>query len=310
MVTVAWGCASAPQQVVQGLSTVELVATPFLPDNTTLCGPTSLATLISAHGQPADLELLTRQVYVPGKSGAYQAEMIAALRSHGLVPVVLHLQQSAPNLQAERLHQLLKDGQPILVLQKLSRLWLSSYHYAVVVGYDAEVQRFILRSGDNPRLKLSPRTLITSMQRAGNWALVALSSEQPLPPAINQQEALQAAAALEDTGLVSHATWLYAAGARRWSENPMFSFGLANLEIQAQNWPAAIERLQTLQAQYPANIPILNNLIAAFIEVGDRAAAERWLRYGFNLAELSPESEAVLCRLQRSYGFNTHACPG
>ena len=57
---------------------VELTATPFYPQETHQCGPAALATALASAGLPLGPDVLTAQVYVPGREGSLQPEMLAA----------------------------------------------------------------------------------------------------------------------------------------------------------------------------------------------------------------------------------------
>ncbi|MGA0033840.1 MAG: hypothetical protein ACO3HA_10980, partial [Burkholderiales bacterium] len=77
------GCA-APQtgalrmQVPAGLpAQAELAAAPFFPQEEYQCGPAALATVLAYSGAAATPEVLVPQVYLPGREGSLQTEMLA-----------------------------------------------------------------------------------------------------------------------------------------------------------------------------------------------------------------------------------------
>ena len=99
-------------------------------------------------GREATPETLLSQVYVPGRKGSLQAEMLAAARRHRLVAYTL-----APRL-ADLLHEI-AAGNPVLGLQNLGLDWVPRWHYAVAIGYDLEERQIVLRSGVTHRLAMS-----------------------------------------------------------------------------------------------------------------------------------------------------------
>ena len=147
------GCA-APQvsglieQRPAGLAdSAEIAATPFFPQEDYQCGPAALAAALVHAGRDATPELLLPQVYLPGRKGSLQAEMLAATRRQELVAFVL----------APRLEDLLRElaaGTPVLVLQNLAPWPVDVWHYAVVVGYDHDKGEVILRSGETCALAM------------------------------------------------------------------------------------------------------------------------------------------------------------
>ncbi|MFT3858674.1 MAG: hypothetical protein QM742_14630 [Aquabacterium sp.] len=62
---------------------VALSATPFFPQTALQCGPAALATVMGASGLDVSPEALIPQVFVPGRGGSLQIEMLAAARRHG-----------------------------------------------------------------------------------------------------------------------------------------------------------------------------------------------------------------------------------
>ena len=86
------GCASLPQsealraQAPGGLPPrVEIAGVPFYPPEDFLCGPAALATVFAPAGVHADVETLRPLVYLPGRHGSLQAEMLGATRRSGLL---------------------------------------------------------------------------------------------------------------------------------------------------------------------------------------------------------------------------------
>lgn len=66
-----------------------LEATPFHPQTELQCGPATLANLLGAAGRPVTVEALTPEVFVPGRGGSLQVEMLAAARRHDAIGTVL-----------------------------------------------------------------------------------------------------------------------------------------------------------------------------------------------------------------------------
>src|SRR3569623_1255195 len=56
--------------------TVELTDVPFFRDDDTLCGPSTLATVLNYTGAKVGIEPLTSLVYLPSRKGSLQIEML------------------------------------------------------------------------------------------------------------------------------------------------------------------------------------------------------------------------------------------
>jgi hypothetical protein len=167
---------------------VELANVPFHPQAAYQCGPAALATVLGAAGVERTPDNLRAAVFLPGRQGSLQAELLAATRRSGLLPYVI---DPAPDaLFAE-----LAAGHPVLVLQDTG--WLvTRWHYAVVVGYDRPQGQLILRSGTTPRQVTSFASFDRSWARSGRWAFVAVKP-QDLPAGATPERLVAAAVALE-----------------------------------------------------------------------------------------------------------------
>src|SRR5262249_26375277 len=154
---------------------------------------------------PADL---VPQVYVATLHGSLQAELLGATRRHELLPYVL-----APDLSA--LFAELDAGRPVLVLQNLGFEHAPAWHYAVVVGYDAERSRVVGGSApDRGRLEPLAR-FVRSWQRAEHWAFVALEPGE-LPGSASADRYVHALAGAESLLPRAAADRAYASALHAW----------------------------------------------------------------------------------------------
>ncbi len=190
------GCVTAPSALDgagPGLPRrVELSETPFFPQDDYQCGPAALATVLTESGITTTPTELVPKVYLPGRKGSFQLELIAAARSYDRLAYVI--EPVLPNLLAE-----LAAGRPVLVMQNLGLASWPVWHFAVVIGYDIETDRVVLRSGTRERLVQKTSRFVRSWDLAGRWAMVLLApGATPAVPDANRY--LTAAAGLEATG--------------------------------------------------------------------------------------------------------------
>lgn len=89
---------------------------PFYPQEKYQCGPASLATMLNTQGLATDPEILKELVYLPGRQGSLQVEMVAGARSHDMVVYPLK-----PNLEAVLGE--VNAGNPVLIMQNLRFNW-------------------------------------------------------------------------------------------------------------------------------------------------------------------------------------------
>lgn len=118
LVSLLAGCASAPKwpapETHQAMlpDKVVLDDVPFYPQERYQCGPASLAMMLNSQGLSSNPDILKELVYIPGREGSLQVEMIAGARAHGMLvyPLDGRLESVLTEIAA---------GNPVLVMQNL-----------------------------------------------------------------------------------------------------------------------------------------------------------------------------------------------
>jgi hypothetical protein len=252
------GCAAIPVQVGQleaDTASLELVGTPFYPQERYQCGPAALATVLASSGAAADLGTLVDRVYIPGKKGSLQVEMLAASRTAGRIPYVV-------DGTLQTLRDELNAGRPVVVLQNLGVAAIPRWHYAVVVGIDAERDQVVLRSGTDKRRITRTRTFLRTWQRGSYWAFVVLRPGE-LPSRVDRGRYLQAVADLERAGRDVEAATAWQAALAAWPGDAVALFGLGNAQLAAGNNAAAEQYFRAILERNPASAVARNNLAIA-----------------------------------------------
>ena len=293
------GCISLPQTDAlreappRGLPPrVELTQVPFHKQDDDLCGPASLAMVFNAAGVKADVESLTPLVYLPGRKGSLQAEMLGATRRSGLV---------AYNL-APRLEDLLREvaaGTPVVVLLNLALKWAPVWHYAVIVGYDLEKREVIARSAGRARDEWSFGFLEYFWQESDYWSMLALPPGR-VPATAREAEFALAVAALEQAGRAREARESYRALLERWPENLLGLIGLGNVEYGLKDLAAAERAFRRASVAHPQSGVAFNNLAHVLAALGRPVEAEEIARSAVALeGPTLPQARQTLEAIQK-----------
>jgi tetratricopeptide (TPR) repeat protein len=296
------GCASQ-SQLAAGLAGLppraELTATPFYPQTEHQCGPAALATLLGAAGHAVEPAALAAEVYLPGREGALQPELAAAVRARGLLAYEL-----GPEL-GEILAEV-AAGRPVLILQRLGAGPWPGWHYAVVVGYDQHKGQLLLRSGTQDRLAMSAPRFKSTWQRGGSWALVAL---QPgtLPARPHLTRYMHSAAALEAAPDPAGAHASYQAAAGRWPGESMPRLGLGNVAAARGDWREAESWYRAVLEDDPAQAAALNNRAEALSRLGCADAARSSLQQGISSVMADDPLHAALEQTARELANQANA---
>lgn len=277
----------APQSSPDFPLRAELGDTPFFPDDSHYCGPAALATSLSAAGLPTRPETLVDEVFLPGRQGSLQIEMLSGARRHGAVATII------PG-SAEALFREIAAGHPVVILQNLGLSWAPSWHYAVVVGYDISSGTILLRSGPMKRQELSLRTFMNTWNRSDRWAFVALRPGE-LPVTATEAEAARALVAFERTAPASASEEAYRTGLQRWPNNPTLAMGLGNV-LYAKGEKDGAEAIFRQVAENHHLAAAYNNLARLLLERGKASEARSYAERGLTVA--GPLRETLFETLQ------------
>ena len=262
------GCASIPPDIAKldaSPASLELVDTPFFPQERYQCGPAALATAIGSSGITVDLQDLVDRVYLPGRQGSLQVEMLAATRSVGRLPYVID-----GTLQA--LWNELAAGRPVVVLQNLGVAVIPKWHFAVVVGLDTERDEILLRSGVEQRRVTSLKTFLRTWRRSNYWGFVVLRPAE-MPLNVDPQPYQKAVAVLEKAGRAEEAAVAWKMAINQWPGNPVALFGLGNIELSLGNDLEAETYFRAVVERNGKSVAARNNLAIALARQGRYAEA-------------------------------------
>jgi hypothetical protein len=243
---------------------VELADVPFYPQEQYQCGPAALAMVLTYAGVFRTPQDMTGQVYLPGREGSLQPEMLAATRRVGLLPYTL-------NTEPDALLQELAAGHPVVVLLNLRFDFLPEWHYAVLVGYDLNSKEVVMRSGGSRRLIMTLRDFDQSWAKSGRWAFVAMPPDQ-IPASAKESDYVEAVVAFERVSPLS-ARLSYSTALARWPSNLIAHIGLGNVAYGQHDLAAAESEYRQASVDHPDSGDAWNNLAQVLHELGNNPAA-------------------------------------
>jgi hypothetical protein len=283
------GACAGTVRVGVPVDSAELADTPFFPQAVNECGPAALATVLVAGGVATTPEALAPTLYLPGRGGTLQAEIVAAARRHGRVPYPV-----TPTLDA--LLNTVAAGTPVLVLQNLGLDAAPRWHYAVVIGFDTRDDTLVLRSGTERRLVMPAAAFDRSWRLAQRWGLAVVAPDAP-PAGSDAATWLRAASAFEELGQVEAAARAYVAATQRWPGAPLAWQVLANLRYAQRDLAGAEDALRQAQQRAPSAVT-LNNLALVLLERGCPATAREAVARADGLATAAERETLARTRAQ------------
>lgn len=242
----------------------DLARVPFFPQKDYQCGPAAIGMALAYSGVPVHPDALVDEVWLPARKGSLQVEMLATPRRHGRVSYKL----------APRYGDLLREvaaGNPVVVLQDVGFIG-STWHYAVVNGYDYATGTIMLRSG----LQMQQRMSFTAFERTwlqgGYWGMVVLPPGR-IAATATEERWLQALLGLARGGDLDATVQAYAAALQRWPDSLPAAIGLANHLHARGSLGEAAGVLRTAMQKHPQSVIVLNNLAQTLSDLGRHAEA-------------------------------------
>ncbi|KTG16311.1 MULTISPECIES: PA2778 family cysteine peptidase [unclassified Guyparkeria] len=268
------GCATTPPLSEKTRASVPerhvIEEVPFHGQRDYQCGPATLAMVLAHGGRPASVDELIPKVFLPGREGSVQPEMLATVRRHGLIPFVI------PGMMDAVLQEV-GAGHPVAVLQNLSLSWLPVWHYAVVIGYDLGEESLVLHSGETPRMTVEMGRFDATWARSERWGFVALAPGD-LPASPVGRRSAKAISAFESVQGVEAALPAWRALAERAPELALASFGLGNALAATGDAAGAVRAFRRAAESDPEFAAAWLNLGLVLRSLGRTEEAGRALR--------------------------------
>jgi len=248
-----------------GLESFELVDVAFFPQTRFQCGPAALATVLVESGVAVSPQDLVPEVYLPERRGSLQIEIKASARRHGRIPY--RLPPDVETLLAE-----VAAGSPVMVLQNMGLSWMPRWHYAVVIGWDAQRREVLLRSGRARRRSERLEDFVRSWSLAENWALRILRPGE-LPVHGTPDRYLQAVIDSEGSLTDSAIRNALEEGTDAWPDYADLSFAFANLLRLGNEFEKAAGYYRKALESDGEHLGSLNNYADLLLDAGCKDSA-------------------------------------
>lgn len=218
---------------------------PFFAQTEYQCGPATLAMVLTHQGVDTSVDELIPQVFLPGRDGSVQPEMLATVRRHHQLAYPIRGTMDA-------LLGHLEAGDPVVVMQNLALPIYPMWHYAVAIGFDLPEETLVLRSGERKRHTLSFSRFDATWARSDRWGFI-VAAPGTLPEGITARNALDAISAYEEAHGPKETLTSWQALVERYPTNPLGQFALGNALYADGQTEKAITAFKTA-TQYDAHM--------------------------------------------------------
>jgi tetratricopeptide (TPR) repeat protein len=195
------------------------------------------------------------------------------------------------------------------VLQNLGLGWLPTWHYAVVVGFEPDSRRVILRSGRQERRLESTGRFLRRWSLSERWAMVVLRPGE-VPQTGSPERYLQAlvdsaAAFPRDDRIRS-----LEAGLTVWPDDPDLNFAGGNLAREAGLPGKAETYYRRTLAAAPRHLGALNNYADLLFAQGCHSAARAQIEKALAAAPSESPLRPLLERTRLEIGLASDSTIG
>jgi ABC-type bacteriocin/lantibiotic exporter with double-glycine peptidase domain len=138
---------------------------PFFKQSESTCGPAALASVMSYWGSSADLDRITRKIFLPKLGGTLPMDMESYAKEQGFTTV-----SSIGTLK--ELKAYVRQGIPVICLLDLGFSLYHQPHYITMIGFDDDNQVIICHDGRTQDRLITYDAFQREWGRAGRWMLV------------------------------------------------------------------------------------------------------------------------------------------
>lgn len=270
----------------------EISRVPYFAQTEYHCGPAALAMVLNSAQIRVTPQELVNQVYLPGRKGSLQVEMLAAARRNGLVAYVLEPRMGDVLLEVAA-------GTPVVALENYGVPYYPLWHYSVVIGFDLARAQITRHSGTLERT-VTPISIFEYFWRPeGRWAMVAVPPDR-IPETATEARFASAVIALEKTGQNRAAAIAYESMLKRWPNSLAALMGLGNTSHVLGNLAQAEAAFRRASTTHTDSTAAFNNLAQTLLDRGKLEEAYATASHAVRLGgALGPQAEATLAEIRR-----------
>jgi predicted Zn-dependent protease len=166
------------------------------------------------------------------------------------------------------------------------------------VGYDAQADTLLLRSGTESHKRMQASEFNRSWALADNWGLVLLDPEDP-PGTVDAARYLTAVSGLEATRRLEAAKRAYTTATTAWPDQSLAWLGLGNVLYHQGRFQTARVSYNKALELVPGDPVVANNLAQTLAELGCAREAESVLNTIPSNIRISKEVRAELLQTRQ-----------
>lgn len=242
------------------------------------CGPAALESVFRYWGQEADARAIADTLFRPGSRGVLDFTLSQYARDRGFWTQM----RQAPGAESgmEELKRWILREVPPIVMLKTGVLWVPTYHFVVLKGFDDTGGMFYANVGEPETYAINYSQFRSRWKGAGDWYLIVCPPER-VNWELNGAEAADLALTCDRAGKLGFAEKWYRRALGQNPANVTARFNLANIYLRSGRLEEAEVVYAALFKEKPDWGPAANNLAWVYLEGGRPQEAVRIIETAF-----------------------------
>lgn len=261
------GCATSftsrvtPPSVFETHESLYLEKVPSVNQKAYQCGPAALESVIRYWGGSADADSIGQAIYGPKTRGVLNFTLAQYMKMAGFWTEV-HEEQTEEDLK-----RWLRKGIPPIVMLDTGTLWVRTYHFVVLKGFDDRSNIFYANTGVPETQSITYAEFVRRWKKADRWSLIAAPPEK-VDWDLDEARSIELALIFEKRGdLIQAERWTKSALNKN-PESLTAKFNLANIYSRSNQAEQAKTIYQELLNKNPGRPELSNNLAWIYYEEG------------------------------------------
>jgi len=261
------GCATSftsrvnPPSNFESRESFYLEKAPSVDQKSYQCGPAALESVIRYWGGNADADSIGKAIYGPKTRGVLNFTLAQYLKTAGFWTEV-HEEQTEQDLK-----RWLRKGIPPIVMLDTGTLWVRTYHFVVLKGFDDRLNIFYANTGVLETQSIDYAEFGRRWKKAGRWSLITAPPEK-VDWELDEAQSIDIALMFEKSGNRAEAERRLESALVKNPESVTAKFNLANIYSQSNRPEQAKIIYQELLHNNPARPELSNNLAWVYYQEG------------------------------------------
>lgn len=206
---------------------------PFVAQQKEFCGPASLSSILNFWERPVTQDKIAASIFQPELCGVLNVDLEKYARDCGFWA-------KGYETDFEDLKSQLRNGVPVIVMQKLHPFILNRKHYTVVIGFSDKHKVIIEHTGSRKSVIRSYRGFKSNWYAAGGWMLKVMPFDR-VSDITNAEDNIELGTVLEAHGFFDQALKRYNAALKLDDQSYIALFNIGNIYLKRQDWKKAEE---------------------------------------------------------------------